>query len=225
METREDSELGASIRKNADYFEAPQSLRDRVSLMLVQTPSKQAPGRAGRWLEWQRWWGMGAAFAMGVMLSVTVASLHVLPESEDRLVEQVVDSHVRSLMVAHLSDVASADQHTVKPWLSRQLDFSPPVRDLTAEGFPLVGGRMDYIDHRAVAALVYQRQAHTINVFVWPLRGKSSGSSASTSRQGFNVKSWHKDGMQFWAVSDLQLTELERFVLLLSGQSGRQRLP
>lgn len=225
MENREDTELGALIRKDADYFEAPQSLRDRVGSMLAQTPAEQVPGRAGRWLAWQRWWGMGAAFAMGVMLSVAVTTLRGLPGSQDRLVEQVVDSHVRSLMVAHLSDVASSDHHTVKPWLSRQLDFSPPVPDLTAEGFPLIGGRMDYIDDRAVAALVYQRYLHTINVFVWPLRGKPSVAPASTSRQGFNVKSWDKDGMQFWAVSDIQSAELERFGLLLSGQSGLQRLP
>ena len=225
MESREDGELGARIRMDADYYEAPQSLRDRVGSMLVQAPSNQVPGRAGRWLEWQRWGGMGAAFAMGIMLSVALASLHLLPESGDRLVEQVVDSHVRSLMVAHLSDVTSSDQHTVKPWLSRQLDFSPPVRDLAADGFPLVGGRLDYIDHRAVAALVYRRQAHTINVFVWPVRGKSAVPSAPTARQGFNIKSWDMDGMQFWAVSDLQSTELERFALLLSRQSGPQRLP
>ncbi|MCX7165794.1 MAG: anti-sigma factor [Rhodocyclales bacterium] len=225
METREDRGLGDRIRKNADYFDAPQGLRDRVDLLLTPARSKPAPGGVGRWLEWQRWWGMGAAFAMGVLLSVAVSSLHVLPESGDPLVGQVVDSHVRSLMVAHLSDVASSDQHTVKPWLSRQLDFSPPVRDLTADGFPLVGGRMDYIDHRAVAALVYQRQAHTINVFVWPLGGKSSGPSASTARQGFNIKSWDMDGMQFWAVSDLQSIELERFALLLRGQPGLRRLP
>jgi anti-sigma factor RsiW len=168
---------------------------------------------------------MGATFAMGVMLGVALAFLHVLPESGDRLVEQVVDSHVRSLMVAHLSDITSSDQHTVKPWLGRQLDFSPPVRDLTAEGFPLLGGRLDYIDHRTVAALAYQRHAHIINLFVWPLRGKSSAPSASTVRQGFNIKSWAMDGMQFWAVSDLQSTELEKFVLLLGGQFGLQGLP
>jgi anti-sigma factor RsiW len=225
METQEDGELGARIRMDADYFEAPQSLRVRVHSMLAQAPSKQATGRAGRRPEWQRRWGMGAGFAMGVMLSVSLALLHVLPESGDRLVEQVVDSHVRSLMVAHLSDVTSSDQHTVKPWLSRQLDFSPPVRDLAAEGFPLVGGRLDYIDQRTVAALVYQRQAHIINVFVWPLRGKSSAPSASSTRQGFNIKFWAMDGMQFWAISDLQSTELEKFALLLGGQSGLQRLP
>jgi len=220
-----DTELGDLIRRDADYHAAPQALRDRIDLMLAPTPAPQVAGNAGRWLEWRRWWGMGAAFALGILLSVAITTLHGLPGTQDRMVEQVVDSHVRSLMVAHLSDVASSDQHTVKPWLSHQLDFSPPVADLTAEGFPLVGGRLDYIDGHPVAALIYQRRLHTINVFVWPLRGASASAPESAARRGFNVRSWSKDGMQYWAVSDLQSAELERFGQLLAGQPGSQRLP
>ncbi len=223
METREDAELGSRIKEGAVYFEAPQDLRDRVGLILSQTPAEQLP--AGRWPEWRRWWGMGAAFAMGVVLSVALVSLYGLPGSRDRLVEQVVASHVRSLMVAHLSDVTSSDRHTVKPWLSRQLGFSPPVPDLAAEGFPLVGGRLDYIDDRPVAALVYQRQLHSINLFVWPSRRNAAVAATTTSRQGFNVRSWDENGMQFWAVSDLSSTELERFATLLSARTASQRLP
>jgi len=218
MENREDSELAALIKHKADYFEAPQDLRGRVSRMLTPTPV--VPERASRWLVWRQWWGVGAAFAMGVMLSVAVTSLRGLPASQDRLIEQVLDSHVRSLMVAHLSDIASSDQHTVKPWLSSHLDFSPPVADLASAGFPLLGGRMDYLEGRAVAALVYQRHLHTINVFVWPLRDKPSGAPVSATRRGFNLKSWDKNGMQFWAVSDIQSAELDKFETLLREQSG-----
>jgi len=223
METREDAELGARIKKDADYFEAPQSLHERVGLILEPTPASPAP--AARWPEWRRWWGIGGAFAMGVLLGVALLALPGFPGAQDRLAEQLVASHVRSLMVAHLADVASSDQHTVKPWLSRQLDFSPPVADLAAEGFQLLGGRLDYIDGRPVAALVYQRRLHTINVFVWPSGRAASLASASSSYQGFNVRRWDKDGMQFWAVSDVSPAELDQLAVLPNAQSGPQRLP
>ncbi|MBI3525505.1 MAG: anti-sigma factor [Betaproteobacteria bacterium] len=220
MENREDSELAGLIKKNADYFEAPHDLRNRINQILAQAPAQQEPGRAGRWPAWRQWWGMGAAFAVGVMLSVAVVSWRAQQAAQDDMVEQVVDSHIRSLMGTHLSDIASSDQHTVKPWLSHHLDFSPPVADLAAAGFPLTGGRMDYMEGHPVAALVYQRHLHTINVFVWPLHGKSQGAPVSAMLRGFNVQSWEKDGMQFWAVSDVQADELVKFESLLREQSG-----
>jgi anti-sigma factor RsiW len=129
----------------------------------------------------------------------------------DALVEDLVDSHVRSLMAEHLFDVQATDQHTVKPWFLGRLDFSPPVIELAQGGFPLVGGRLDYISGQAVAALIYQRQKHTINVFVWPAFRRASGARERALR-GFNVRHWVRNGMSFWAVSDLNETELNDFV-------------
>ena len=124
---------------------------------------------------------------------------------------EVVSNHVRSLMVDHLFDVQSTDRHTVKPWFLGKLDFSPPVADLSAVGFPLLGGRVDYLRGQPVAALVYQRQKHTINVFVSPERDDVSASGVTRAIRGFNVRHWVDEGMSFWAVSDLNETELIQF--------------
>jgi len=132
----------------------------------------------------------------------------------DAIVADVVDAHVRSLMAEHLFDVRSTDQHTVKPWFLGKLDFSPPVVDLASIGFPLVGGRLDYVSGRPVAALVYQRQKHTINVFVWPASDAGAGLSERALR-GFHVRHWVRDGMSVWAVSDLNETELTEFARAL----------
>ena len=123
----------------------------------------------------------------------------------------IVDSHVRSLMGEHLYDVRSTDQHTVKPWFLGKIDFSPPVVDLAASGYPLVGGRLDYLTGRTAAALVYMRAQHTINVFIWP-DSSTSGAVESRSIRGFHVRHWTQAGMSFWVVSDLNDTELDAFV-------------
>jgi anti-sigma factor RsiW len=122
-------------------------------------------------------------------------------------------------MANHLADIPSSDQHTVKPWFNGKLDFSPPVEDLAKHGFPLVGGRLDYLNNRPVAALVYRRDKHLINLFIWPSSGTSDSVVKSETRQGYRVFHWARSGMTYWAVSDLEQSQLQEFVKLLQNPS------
>jgi anti-sigma factor RsiW len=134
------------------------------------------------------------------------------PDPVDAVAQEVVSSHVRASMGEHLFDVRSTDQHTVKPWFLGKLDFSPPVNDLAQAGFPLTGGRLDYVAGRTVAALVYMRGQHTINVFVWPDASDVTRSSAARTIRGFHVRHWTLGGMSYWAVSDVNDADLDQFV-------------
>ena len=135
--------------------------------------------------------------------------LVVLPAQHQTSIEdELLASHIRSLQVDHLTDVATSDQHTVKPWFNGKIDFAPPVVDLASSGFPLVGGRVDYIGGRTVAALVYRRRGHIINVFIWPA---PPGEAATSERDGYNFASWSKDGLAFWAVTDASADDIAKF--------------
>jgi anti-sigma factor (TIGR02949 family) len=194
--------LGRLVR-SLPYYEAPDRLRARVS---AQVPRQRSTRRLLL--------GWAAAAVLVVAVGGGISVVRSRAARGDALVEDVVNGHLRSLMAEHLFDVRSTDQHTVKPWFLGKLDFSPPVVDLAAVGFPLVGGRLDYVSGRPVAALVYQRQKHTINVFVWPA---SDASPAVRERavRGFHVRHWMRDGMSFWAVSDLNDAELTEFARAL----------
>lgn len=219
MEPHQDPTLDALIKAKATRYEAPPELRAHL-VKAVQQSARLSDASHGvsRWSAWREWLRPSLAFACGLLVSVALLRVFPQVDEQEHLVQDLVAGHVRSLMVAHLSDVVSSDQHTVKPWFTGKLDFSPPVSDLAREGFPLVGGRLDYMEQRAVAALVYQHRLHTINLFVWPA---SSSSGAATRakmpapRQGFNLVHWTASGLQFWAVSDISPEDLQIFAALL----------
>jgi anti-sigma factor RsiW len=163
----------------------------------------------------RQWMFVPSLAALAASLFLVLAPIHDRSSIED----EVVASHVRSLLVNHLTDVATSNQHTVKPWFNGKIDFSPPVADLASEGFPLVGGRVDYIGGRVVAALVYRRQAHLINLFVWP--SSSPAGVTTASRDGYNIENWSEDGLIFWAVSDVNAADVNKFRQTYSEQIGK----
>jgi anti-sigma factor RsiW len=159
-------------------------------------------------------------FAAGAALSGALAASLVLGvfrhDQDQTIANEVVSAHIRSLQAGHLMDVETSDQHTVKPWFNGKLDVAPPVIDLTAEGFTLLGGRLDYIDGEPVASVVYQRRKHVINLFVAQRLGGKRGGAMSETIQGYNVRHWSEQGLDFWAVSDLAGDELDEFVQKVS---------
>ena len=202
--------LSSSMKDGTLRFTPSASFEKRLR-SAVRREAKEGPAKQSWWR-----WSMAAASLAVVVLAVWVTVVILNRPSPDNLVAQeVVSSHVRSLMVQHLTDVPSSDQHTVKPWFDGKLDFSPPVKDLKERGFELKGGRLDYIDNRPVAALVYQRRQHLINVFVWPVKSSSKSTTQASVSQGYNLIRWTNSGMEWWAISDLNLAELQQFVQLL----------
>jgi anti-sigma factor RsiW len=155
-------------------------------------------------------------FAMGSALSAAAAATLVFTvirkDQEQTIADEVVSAHIRSLQAGHLMDVETSDRHTVKPWFNGRVDVAPPVVDLTAESFTLLGGRLDYIDGEPIAAVVYQRRKHVINLFVAQHLGARHARAVAESIQGYNVRHWSQDGLDFWAVSDLAGDELDEFV-------------
>ena len=208
--------LSEGLRTGSVYFKAPAGLEKRIQRAVRQAAkAKSTP----RWLSWS-WVRMAAPLAAAALVLFTLMPFLRGPSTEEILTREVVSGHVRSLMANHLADVPSSDQHTVKPWFNGKLDFSPPVEDLAKQGFPLIGGRLDYLDNRPVAALIYQRQKHFINLFIWPSGSDSDVETKTVSRQGYNLFHWTRSGMTYWAASDLNNAELQEFVQLVQNQTS-----
>ena len=193
---------------------APEVLRRRIVDALGSSPAvdRARATRAARWLPRSSTIAIPAAIAALLALLLIPRMFRV--DQGDFLVRQVVAAHVRSTQVDHLTDVASSDRHTVKPWFEGKIDFSPPVTDFQAETFKLVGGRVDYLDDRPVAALVYQHGPHLINVFVWPSDGSERGPTLLT-RSGYNLDHFSHAGMNYWIVSDMGVDEIKTLAALL----------
>lgn len=194
---------------------APPGLEDRIRAMLAEEQASSVVPfvRRGRWRGFVQ---QVASMAAVCLLSVfgTWAVVH-RSDTVSEVEHDVVAAHVRSLLQNSPIQVPSSDSHTVRPWFSGKVEFAPPVKDLTAEGFPLIGGRLDFVDGHRVATLVYHHGLHTISVFVWPESAASPGLAGLAQVDGLNVLSWTKDGMVWWAVSDMEPAELREMRALL----------
>src|SRR5438876_5559495 len=218
------------------YYSAPAGLRERIQSSLREEIAEQ-PARAvapdarpqsatkqpePRFIlfgtSWN-WLALAAAIVFAAIIGWNLLPGLRRSDAEQFLATQLIASHVRSLMANHLADVPSSDQHTVKPWLDAKLDFAPPVVDLTNAGFPLIGGRLDYLDNRPVAALIYQRRKHFINLFVWPASDVSRRTAAKEiSHQGYHLLHWIEGDFNYWAVSDVNKEDLQNFQHLFEEQ-------
>jgi anti-sigma factor RsiW len=203
-------QMSQQIAKADLRYTAPLSLRRKIEASLPKSlpnslPRTQAPSRRS----------ILKGFAMGSAVSALAATglvaVVLRADDEQRIMSEVVSAHLRSLQAGHLTDVISTDQHTVKPWFNGKLDVSPPVIDLTSKGFTLVGGRLDYIDARAIGAVVYRRRQHVINLFVSQAASTERRPAKIETIQGFNIRRWSDRGLSYWAISDIGADELAEF--------------
>jgi anti-sigma factor RsiW len=213
-------QLQAAVREQADYHEIPAALRERLDALAAPTAPKVAAKAAlaassrGAAALVERWFGWRPAAASLALVGIGALTMNLATmqtSQNDRLLDEVVSSHVRSTLGQHLVDVASSDHHTVKPWLSSKLDFSPPVNELHLPDCEFLGGRVDYLDGRPVAALVYRKGRHIVNAFVWPSTAKDSKADFATER-GFQTARWSQGAMTHWVVSDVNREEFNAIV-------------
>ncbi len=215
------SALSARVRADAPRHAAPDSLRAAVRAQVAAELSPFGPTARPRPAGWRLpkfRLGTGASFGTGFALAACLTLAVILPQTRDSMADAVVVDHIRALQPGHLMDVVSTDQHTVKPWFDGRLAFAPPVKDFQSEGFPLAGGRLDYLDGREVAVLIYHSRQHVIELFVWPSGSDLDHGPIEGSRSGYNFVRWTRDGMALWAVSDLNAGELGDFVRLWQSQ-------
>jgi anti-sigma factor RsiW len=231
--------LVGTIESTARYYKAPPELRYRIQSSLrneigerptrnrlrsSQPPiaRQQAERRSILYGTPWNWLALAAAVVFAAIIASSLLPRLRVPNADQFLATQLIASHARSLMANHLTDVASSDQHTVKPWLDAKLDFAPPVVDLGNEGFPLIGGRLDYLETRPVAALIYQRRKHYINLFVWPAETGSAKTTKTITRQGYQLLHWVDSDFNYWAVSDVNEKDLQAFRDLFEKQTAQR---
>ena len=209
----------AFIQSETLRFKASPFLKTRIQAALREEISSSAT------IPWWRRLSLGSTFsglagavALLVILAIGYFSTQGIPELD----QEAVANHVRSLQVNHLMDVASTDQHTVKPWFAGKLDYSPPVVDLAPSGYPLIGGRLDVLNHRYVAAIIYQRRKHYINLFIWP-SGTESLYGRLYYQNGYRVLGWTQSGMNYLAVAELGEKEMREFVQMIEDQTVDSR--
>ena len=195
-------QLSRVVRSNDLYFKAPAHLRRSVQKSLRSET---------RYISLRQWFRF--VFPSAVVASIAILSMLFWDSRsmQKQIVREITSSHIRSLLTGHVTEVTSSDQHTVKPWFDGKLDYAPTVVDLKERGFPLMGGRLDYVQSRPVAALVYQRGKHVINLFLWPAPDGLRIVTKNGTYQGYNVVHWKSSGMNCWAVSDLNAEELRKF--------------
>jgi anti-sigma factor RsiW len=202
--------LASAIENGSLRFNAPPRLKRNVQA----TIRAANPATKDSFFQW-RWASVVASAVLIVGLTWGTAARWMKTSGEMQLVNDIVSSHVRSTMANHITDVSSSDSHTVKPWFGGKLDYSPPVKDLTEHGFRLVGGRLDYLENRPVAALIYQRNQHFINLFVWPSNRTTVKQEDQLTLQGYNLIHWTQSGMTYWLISELNQAELNECARLL----------
>jgi anti-sigma factor RsiW len=200
---RDYREMSKAIAEAGAGYTAPAALRRRIEAALPlprAVPNRRAVLR-----------GFAMGSAVSALAATGLVAIVLRNDDAERIQAEVVSAHLRSLQAGHLTDVISTDQHTVKPWFNGRLDVSPPVVDLTAQGFTLIGGRLDYVDARAIGAVVYKRRQHVINLFVAQTGNTERRGARIDTVQGFNIRHWSDRGLNYWAVSDLAKDELAEF--------------
>src|SRR5882724_458606 len=200
--------LHSNLRHSDLSYQAPDALRQRIRQSVGSAPAENAPRNSRPWM-----WQFLTLGAIG--FAIVALMLQPVGISEgDRLAHEAISNHVRALMPGHLMDVASSDQHTVKPWFNGKLDFSPTVSDFAGAGYPLMGGRLDYVNGRTVAALVYGRRQHVVDVFIWPSRD-AADTPVDETRQGYHLIHWSTPEFSYWLASDLGVAELRTLAQLI----------
>ncbi len=210
MSDPENDFLSQSIKAHAPRYAAPAHLADRIRESL---PRKQ-PSR--RWMNKASWFGSGLALAASIALFV------LSPSTDDILMQDLVGAHARSLINGHLIDVETSDRHVVKPWFNGKTLLSPPVVDLADQGFPLVGGRLDFVADQTAAALIYRKSAHVINVFLWLAQGADQAPKPLPQRDGYNALAWKHNGVFYAVVSDVAPADLKAFQSAWSVKAAQQ---